>query len=121
MSDPRSIKEIRRQLADLARVKAAAGAYGTPDFASQVGMRTVQWVSHPRINKHYYEFLEALAKQGANVRLRTRGNPFGVRVSARQARDRVDWLDLLQVEEETLSLPGTLVGGSVESGRFELK
>jgi len=82
---------------------------------------TVEWLSHPRVKKHYYEFLEAVAKQGAVVKLRTRGNPFGAGVTAEQARDRVEWLDLLQVEEKPLSLSGLLVGGNIESGRFELK
>jgi hypothetical protein len=42
-------------------------------------------------------------------------------VDTQQARDRVAWLDLLTVKEETLTLVGILVGGSIESGRFELK
>ncbi len=83
--------------------------------------KTIDWVSHPRVKKHYYEFLDAVAKQGALVRLRTRHHPYGATVSAREARDRVDWLDLLTVKEETLSLSGILVGGNIESGRFELK
>ena len=83
--------------------------------------QTMEWVSHPRVKKHYYELLDTVAKQGAIVRLRTRRHPYGVMVSARDARDRVDWLDLLTVEEETLSLFGILVGGNIDSGRFELK
>ncbi|HEY7429083.1 MAG TPA: hypothetical protein VH682_32950 [Gemmataceae bacterium] len=83
--------------------------------------QTIDWVSHPRVRKHYYEFLDAVAKQGAMIRLRTQGNPYGAAVDAQQARERVDWLDLLTVKEETLSLSGTLVGGSIETGRFELK
>ena len=40
--------------------------------------RAVEWVSRARVKKHYSEFLEILAKQGASVRLRTRQNPYGV-------------------------------------------
>lgn len=83
--------------------------------------QTIEWVSHPRVKKHYYEFLDAVAKQGATVRFRTRGYPYGATVDSQKARDRVAWLDLLTVEEETLHLSGILVGGSIESGRFELK
>ncbi len=90
---------------------------GEPAPSSQ----TVERVSHPRVKKHYYEFLDSVAKQGATVRLRTRGNPYGATMDTQQARDRVAWLDLLTVKEETLSLDGILVGGNIESGRFELK
>lgn len=83
--------------------------------------RTLDWVSHPRVKKHYYEFLDAVAKQGAIVRFRTRHHPYGATINAREARDRVDWLDLLTVKEEILTLSGILVGGNIESGRFELK
>ncbi len=91
-------------------------------LAEQVpSQRTVEWVSHPRVKKHYYEFLEAVAKQGAVVKLRTLRNPFGVAVTARQARDRVEWLDMLLVRENPLTLSGILVGGSIETGRFDLR
>lgn len=83
--------------------------------------QTIEWVSHPRVKKHYYELLDSVAKQGATVRFRTRGNPYGATVDTQQARDRVAWLDLLTVKEESLSLAGILVGGNIESGRFELK
>ncbi|MGH7226823.1 MAG: hypothetical protein ACRELF_26715, partial [Gemmataceae bacterium] len=83
--------------------------------------QTIEWVSHPRVKKHYYEFLDAVAKHGALVRFRTRRHPYGATISAREARDRVDWLDLLTVQEEILTLTGILVGGNIESGRFELK
>ncbi len=35
---PRSSRAIREQLADLMKVKQAAEAYGTPDFASKMGL-----------------------------------------------------------------------------------
>jgi hypothetical protein len=82
---------------------------------------TIELVSHARVLKHYYEFLDLIAKQGAVVRMRTRQQPYGVVLTAQRARDRVDWLDLLTLKEEVLNVTGTLVGGSVETGRFELK
>jgi hypothetical protein len=38
---PRSAGEIRKQLADLAIVRAAAERHGTPDFASTLGMQSI--------------------------------------------------------------------------------
>ncbi len=86
-----------------------------------LSQKAVEWMSLSRVKKHYSEFLEALAKQGASLRLRTRRNPYGVELSTQGARDRVEWLDLLQVTESMLTVFGVLVGGNVESGRFELK
>ena len=37
----RSIEEILRQLADLATVRAAAELYGTPDFASELALKSI--------------------------------------------------------------------------------
>lgn len=39
--NPRSAAEVRRQLADLAKVRDAALAYGTPDFASRAGLEAI--------------------------------------------------------------------------------
>ena len=83
--------------------------------------KTVEIVSHARVKKHYSELLDATAKHNASIALRTRRRPFGVRLDAKQARDRVEWMDLLQMTEEELHLTGVLVGGSIESSRFELK
>ena len=84
---PRSVPEIESQLADLVRLKAAADAYGIPDFASRAGM-------------------ESLLRHEAELREELRA---------------AQMLELGGTEEENLSLSGILVGGSIESGRFELK
>ncbi len=87
-----------------------------------LSQKAVEWVSLPRVKKHYSEILETLAKQGASLRLRTRTKSLRRGGWATQgARDRVEWLDLLQITESTLTVFGVLVGGNVESGRFELK
>lgn len=78
-------------------------------------------LAHSRVKKHYSELLEATAKHNASIGLRTRHRPFGVRLNSKQARDRVEWMDLLQTSEEDLPLDGILVGGSLDSSRFELK
>ena len=41
IAPPRSVGEIKRQIADLTTIKSAADTYGVRDFASQVGMDTV--------------------------------------------------------------------------------
>jgi hypothetical protein len=40
-ADPRSAAEVHRQLADLAKLRDAARAYGTPDFASRAGLDAI--------------------------------------------------------------------------------
>ena len=113
-------REELGQLVDtesLAVLGALTELLGGPSLSQNA----VEWVSLPRVKKHYSEFLEVLAKQGASLTLRTRRNPYGVGLTTQGARDRVEWLDLLQVTESAVTMSGVLVGGNVESGRFELK
>ena len=37
--------------------------------------RIVEWITHARVRKHYCEFLDTAAKQGATVKWRTRRDP----------------------------------------------
>ncbi len=78
-------------------------------------------VSHARVKQQYFELLDILAKNGANVRVRTRQNPYGSKLHTRLARERVEWLELLQANEERINRSGILVGGNIETARFELK
>ena len=78
-------------------------------------------ISHARVKKHYLELLEILSKNGANLRVRTKHNPYGVKLHTRQARERVEWLELLQTTEEQITFTGMLIGGNIETARFELK
>ena len=78
-------------------------------------------ISHARVKKHYFELLEILAKNGASLRVRTRNNPYGAKLHTKQARERVEWLEFLQTTEEQVSFKGTLVGGNIDTARFELK
>jgi hypothetical protein len=78
-------------------------------------------VAHSRVKKHYKRLVEVIAGQNANVRIRYRENPRGVHVTSREARERSDWLDLIQTHEETITMRGILVGGNIERKRFELQ
>jgi hypothetical protein len=78
-------------------------------------------LSHARVKKHYFELLEILAKNGANLKVRTKNRPYGVKLHTRQARERVEWLELLQTTEERFTFSGILIGGNIETARFELK
>ena len=113
----------REELGQLMDTESQAVLDGLTELLGgpSLSQRAVEWVSLPRVKKHYSEFLETLAKQGASLRLRTRRNPYGVALTTQGARDRVEWLDLLQVTESKLTVSGVLIGGNVESGRFELK
>ena len=113
----------REELGQLVDTESQAVLDGLAELlgGQSLSQKAVEWVSLPRVKKHYSEFLEALAKQGASLRLRTRRNPYGVGLTTQGARDCVEWLDLLQVTESTLTVSGVLIGGNVESGRFELK
>lgn len=77
-------------------------------------------LSHSRVKSHYGRLVALLSAQNADVCVRTRANPHGSRVSAKRARERREWLDLLQTTTRTVTLEGRLVGGSIERRRFEL-
>ena len=85
------------------------------------GEATIRLISHSRVKKHYGDLLSLTAKAGATVCVRTRAYPYGVRLTSKQARERADWMELLQTKEEETTFAGILVGGSIESARFELK
>jgi hypothetical protein len=80
-----------------------------------------EYLSHPRIRTHYKALVELLAKQGADFEIRTRGHDSSSRLSAQEARDRSEWLDLLTTQTQTIKLAGTLTGGSIARDRFELQ
>lgn len=84
-------------------------------------MVTVDFLSSSRVRGHYSALVDLLGKQGASVVLRTQNKPEGSHISAQQARDRSEWLDLLKIESDTASTEGTLVGGNIESKKFEIR
>lgn len=73
-----------------------------------------------RVRRHYELLLEGLAKHNGNLAIRTRKHPFAARMSAGQARDRQQWLELLGESQQEMEVEGILAGGNTESSRFEL-
>ena len=78
-------------------------------------------LANPLVKSKYGQVIALLAKDGASIFLRTKNNPYGVALSAQQARERREWLDLLRSTVEVQSITGTLVGANIDSGRFEIK
>ena len=81
----------------------------------------VRTLASPRVKGRYYELVELVAKEDAKVTVRTKAKRFGVRLSAKQARDRVTWMDSLTESTATLPLEGVLTGGSIATDKFELQ
>ncbi len=90
---PRFSAEIREQLSDLRKVIEVARRHGTRDFASQVG-----WES---LILHEQELMDELAESELYEQTQKSGAE--------------------SHQHETLRLLGTLVGGSLEAGHFELR
>lgn len=78
-------------------------------------------LSHPRVKSHYAKLTQLLAKEAADATFRYASNPHGVVLSASKAREKNEWLDLLQTKEDIIQIEGRLVGGSLEKRRFELQ
>ena len=81
----------------------------------------VKTLSSPRVKGRYYELIELVVKEDAKVTVRTKTRRLGVRLDARQARDRATWMDSLTESTVTLPLEGILTGGSIATNKFELQ
>lgn len=81
----------------------------------------IEALTQPRVKTHYQKLIELVVKRGADITFSTRAYPQPVHISTEQARARLTWLENLQTKEDVQSLEGTLVGGSIERKRFELK
>ena len=69
----------------------------------------------------YKKILGTVASQKAEVRLRTKAVPYGVKLTSKRARERIRWMDEPEEESIEFELTGELVGGSLETRRFQLK
>ncbi len=65
--------------------------------------------------------MDMMAKENVGLSMRHRSYRNTIRLTASQARHRTEWLSQWQISEETVARFGELVGGSIESDRFELK
>ena len=90
-------------------------------FAPNVGQaELVKAVASPRVKTHYYDLVEIIGKGGAQMTVRTKTCLAGVKITAKQARDRATWMDSLTESTTILPLEGVLTGGSIATNKFEL-
>jgi hypothetical protein len=81
----------------------------------------VKTLTSPRVRGRYYELVELVAKEDAKVTVRSKTRRRGVRLDAKQARDRATWMDSLTENSSVLPLKGFLTGGSIATNKFELQ
>jgi hypothetical protein len=81
----------------------------------------VRAVASQRVKTHYYDLVESIGKEGAQMTVRTKDRLSGVKINARQARDRATWMDSLTEATATRPLEGILTGGSIATNKFELQ
>ncbi len=98
-SSPRSSSEIKKQLAELANVRACAEHYGAIDFASQIGMRSI--LLHEA----------SLQAELGEAEQRESTSAIGETI------ERV----LPDHRPTGKTLQGVLVGGNILKGRFQLQ
>lgn len=73
----------------------------------------------PRVKSSYEELAKSLVLHSSEVRFRTRTGE-SAHFTAQMARERLDWIALVETAENTLDVRGTLVGGNVESKTYVL-
>jgi hypothetical protein len=81
----------------------------------------VKAVASQRVKTHYYDLMETLSKEGAQMTVRTKARLNGFKINAQQARDRATWMDSLTESTAILPLLGILTGGSIATNKFELE
>ncbi len=72
------------------------------------------------IKDPYRQLLEVISDDEAELRVRTKTNPYGVTITAEQARKRVKWMNRASKEKENLELTGVLTGGSITNKNFQI-
>lgn len=80
----------------------------------------IKAVASQRVKTHYYDLVEILSKEGAQMTVRTKTRLTGIKINPQQARDRATWMDSLTESTATLPLEGVLTGGSIATNKFEL-
>ena len=78
-------------------------------------------LSHSRVRSHYESIATLLARENVDLSMRQRSERGRLRLSSSAARERLEWLQQLQVTEETIERTGELVGGNIQRDQFELK
>jgi len=93
----------------------------TCDALTQIDdAQLAELLSHSRTRGSFSAIVSLLVKNNVDVAVRNRWHPRAATLLSQRARERLDWLRLLQVSEETIEVVGQLVGGSIEKLRFEL-
>ena len=98
---------------------------GILEFVSQVltedtiSKEAAFYAGLPRVRAQVYRTLSLVAKQRASVHFRTRGNPFGVELTAQAARERMAAFAKVTTSDQLVV--GLFQGGSLETPRFELR
>lgn len=73
----------------------------------------------PRVKSNYEELAKSLISHQSEFRVRSRSGE-SVHFTAQMARERLEWIELVETKENTLDLRGVLVGGNVESKTYVL-
>jgi len=73
----------------------------------------------PRVKSNYEELAKSLISHDSEFRIRTRSGRTA-RFTPDMAKERLEWIDLVETKENTLDLRGELVGGNVESKTYVL-
>jgi hypothetical protein len=71
----------------------------------------------------YGKLLRNVAKQGAEIVLRTRVNPYGARLTAEKASERSKWMETPEKKktEDHLEVIGVLTAGNIDTRWFKIK
>jgi len=73
----------------------------------------------PRVKHNYEKLAKSLIAHASDFRIQTRSG-HSAQFTAEMAKERLDWIELVDTQENVLDVLGILVGGNVESRTYVL-
>ena len=74
-----------------------------------------------RVRANYGKLMESLARHSSSMAIASRDLAHARAFTSRLAQERLDWMELIEVGKQPLSLTGTLVGGDVDLRTYHLE
>lgn len=78
-------------------------------------------LKHPEVRNNYFSIIRVISKSGARIVVRTQAYKLGTRLNSFQANQRLEWVNEPRNSERELFPDGTLVGGGLKRGTFEIE
>ncbi len=73
-----------------------------------------------RVRSGYQDMMNSLVRHRSSIAVASRGLSHSIAFTSRMAKERLDWMELIEVNEQPKLVSGILVGGDVEKRTYHL-